>query len=117
MKRGQRVRPRLGQSLSQCLMGLMLFAGGVPSRAAVALQATPTESSTAASCEVVPRSTTEILAFAEAQSGETASIQALPIGDPADPATTAAITVVLREMAACLISGDMLRFYALHSDA
>ena len=35
---------------------------------------------------------------------------------PADPATTAAITAVLDEMAACLTAGDMLRFYALHSD-
>ena len=37
-------------------------------------------------------------------------------GDAADPATTAAITAMLQEMAACLTAGDMLRFYALHSD-
>jgi hypothetical protein len=41
---------------------------------------------------------------------------AVPTGDPADPATTAGITAVLGEMAACLTAGDMLRFYALHSD-
>jgi hypothetical protein len=110
------VRPRLSQSLRQCLMGLMLFAGGETSRVAVALQVTPTASSTAMTCDVVPRSTTEILALAEARSSVTASIQAIPIGDPADAQTTAMITAVLRQMAACLSTGDMLRFYALHSD-
>ena len=41
---------------------------------------------------------------------------AVPTRDPADPATTAGITAVLGEMAACLTAGDMLRFCALHSD-
>jgi hypothetical protein len=41
---------------------------------------------------------------------------ALPKGDAADAETTAAITAVLQEMAACLTAGDMPRFYALHSD-
>jgi len=84
--------------------------------AAVALQASPTPSPTADSCHVTPRSTAEILALAEADANETEAITALPPGEPADPATTAAITGVLREMAACLTAGDMLRFYALHSD-
>jgi hypothetical protein len=43
-------------------------------------------------------------------------VRELPVGDPADPATTAAVTAVLQEMGACLTAGDMLRFYALHSD-
>jgi hypothetical protein len=97
-------------------MGFMLFACGESSRVAVALRATPTASSTAMTCDVVPRSTAEILMLAEAKSSETVSIQALPTGDLADPATTAAITAVIQQMGACLAAGDMLRFYALHSD-
>jgi hypothetical protein len=85
-------------------------------RAASALQATPTAAPTAVSCDVTPRSSAEILTLAGTGSSETDQILELPAGDNADPATTAAITAVLREMAACLTSGDMLRFYALHSD-
>jgi hypothetical protein len=85
-------------------------------RAASALQATPTTSPTAVTCDVTPRSTAEILTLAGSDSIETDPILELPVGDDADPATTAAVTAVLREMAACLTSGDMLRFYALHSD-
>jgi len=86
------------------------------SQAAAALQATPTAFPTAATCQITPRSTAEILTLAEASSSERDPISSLPIGEPTDPATTAAITAVLREMAACLTAGDMLRFYALHSD-
>src|SRR5215218_3541146 len=86
------------------------------SQAAAALQATPTASPTAATCQITPRSTAEILTLAEASSSERDPISSLPIGERADPATTAAISAVLREMATCLTAGDMLRFYALHSD-
>jgi hypothetical protein len=79
-------------------------------------QSTPVASPTTTTCDVAPRSTEEILTLARADSIETEPLPALPSGDPADPATTAAITAVLREMAACLTAGDMLRFYALHSD-
>jgi hypothetical protein len=98
------------------LIGLVLLAcGGMPQNA-MAIQATPAPTSTAMTCDVAPRSTAEVLSLAEADSSETASTLALPTGDPADPATTAAITAVIQEMAACLTAGDMLRFYALHSD-
>ena len=97
-------------------IGLLLLAyAGMP-RAASALQATPTASAAAVTCGVAPRSTAEILALSETNASETEPILELPAGDDADPATTAAITSVLREMAACLSAGDMLRFYALHSD-
>src|SRR5215212_2530439 len=82
----------------------------------MAMQATPTTSPAATECDVAPRSTAEVMRLAETDSRETDSTRALPNGEPADPATTAAITEVLREMAACLTAGDMLRFYALHSD-
>jgi len=94
---------------------VLLVSGGVP-QAASALQATPEASRTAVTCRVTPRSPAEILALAGADSSETEPTEELPAGYDADPATTAAITAVLREMAACLTTGDMLRFYALHSD-
>jgi hypothetical protein len=105
-----------GFGLLPRLIGHMLIASGTMPQAAVALQATPTASMTSTTCAVAPRSTAEILALAETTSAERASVSTLPTGDPADPATTMAITAVLQEMAACLSAGDMLRFYALHSD-
>jgi hypothetical protein len=83
---------------------------------AAALQSTPAASPTTATCDVAPRSTAEILTLAWADSSETEPILALPSGDPADSGTAAAITAALGEMAACLTAGDMLRFYALHSE-
>ncbi len=99
------------------LIAFLLLACGGTRQAASALPATPTASPTTVTCHVTPRSTAEILTLAESTPGLPASRITLPTGDPADPATAAAITAVLREMAACLTSGDMLRFYALHSDA
>jgi hypothetical protein len=93
----------------------LLVCIGMP-RAAATLQATPIASPAAVTCDVTPRSTAEILTLAGTVSSETEPTRTLPTGDPADPATTAAVTAVLREMAACLTSGDMLRFYAPHSD-
>ena len=83
---------------------------------AAAIQSTPAASLTTATCDVAPRSTAEILTLAGADSSETEPIPELPTGDPADPGMTAAIRAALGEMAACLTAGDMLRFYALHSD-
>jgi len=98
-----------------CLSGLLLLTcSGMPR--AAARQSTPAASPTTATCDVAPRSTAEILTLTGADSSETEPIPALPSGDPADSGTTAAITAALGEMAACLTAGDMLRFYALHSD-
>jgi hypothetical protein len=106
---------RAGYGRVLCLSGLLLLACiGVPR--AAALQSTPVASPTTATCNVAPRSTAEILTLAGADPSETVPIPALPSGDPADPGTTVAITAALGEMAACLTAGDMLRFYALHSD-
>jgi hypothetical protein len=93
----------------------LLVCGGMP-RAASALQATPTASPTAVTCHVAPRSTAEILALTGTNTSETEPTTQLPAGDEADAETTEAISAMLREMAACLSSGDMLRFYVLHSD-
>ena len=106
---------RAGSALFPGLIGLVLLScGGMP-QAAAALQATPTAFPTT-TCNATPRSTAEVLTLAGTNSGEKEPILTLPAGGPADPATTAAITAVLHEMAACLTAGDMLRFYALHSD-
>jgi hypothetical protein len=96
------------------LVGLLLLAShGLP-RVVNARQATP--ASLPARCNVAPRSAEEVLELAEPTPGEGSRILPLPSGKPSDPATTSAITAVLAEMGACLTAGDMLRFYALHSD-
>ncbi len=93
----------------------LLVCGAMP-RVASALQATPAASTTAVTCDATPRATAEVLTLAQTDSSEIGLIRELPGGNDADPATTAAITAVIEEMAACLTAGDMLRFYALHSD-
>jgi hypothetical protein len=65
---------------------------------------------------VLPRPIEELLNLTEPIPGADTEIGALPEGNPADPATTAAIAATLEEMAACLTAGQMLHFYALHSD-
>ena len=112
-----RRRPlRADRVLFLCLIGLLLLASCWMPQTTNARQATPTASPTAITCDVAPRSVTEILSLAEPTPGEARPSLPLPTGDPADPATTAAIAAVLREMGACLTAGEMLRFYALHSD-
>jgi hypothetical protein len=105
-----------GYRLLPCLVGLLLLACGGMRQAAAALHVTPTPSPTTVTCHVAPRSTAEILTLAGTNTSGTEPTPVLPAGDNTDPATAAAITAVLREMAACLTDGDMLRFYALHSD-
>jgi hypothetical protein len=105
-----------GYRLLPCLVGLLLLACGGMRQAAAALHVTPTPSPTTVTCHVAPRSTAEILTLAGTNTSGTKPTPVLPAGDNTDPATAAAITAVLREMAACLTDGDMLRFYALHSD-
>ncbi len=81
-----------------------------------ARQATPATRSESATCEVSPRAIGEILNLTEVTPTERLAIGPLPEGEPADSATTTAIAATLEEMAACLTAGQMLRFYALHSD-
>jgi hypothetical protein len=107
---------RSGHSLYRWVIGLALLTCGRMPQTTTAIEATPTAPVSSTKCDVAPRSTSEILTLADAGSSKTASTLALPTGDPADPATTATITAVIQEMAACLTAGDMLRFYALHSD-
>ena len=106
---------RAGFGIFACFIGLTLVASLGPLRAS-AHQASPTATHDVAACDVAPRTTAEILMVVETASNATTSIAVLPTGDPADAETTATITAVLRQMAACLSTGDMLRFYALHSD-
>jgi hypothetical protein len=69
-----------------------------------------------ATCDVAPRVIEDILNLTAVTPDEVLEIGPLPEGEPADPASTAAIAATLEEMAACLTAGQMLRFYALHSD-
>ena len=97
-------------------IGIVLLACGEPGQIASARQATPPASPSAITCDVAPRSVTEIMTLVEPMQGVDFPALPLPAGDPADPDTTAAIAAVLGEMGACLTGGEMLRFYALHSD-
>lgn len=97
------------------IWGVFLVSGG-PLQPIDARQATPTARSEPATCEVAPREIEEILNLTVVAPTERLAIGPLPEGEPADPATTTAITATLEEMAACLTAGQMLRFYALHSD-
>lgn len=89
-----------------CVTGAMLFR-------ADAWQATPEAPVT---CAVAPRSFEEVAELAEQAPEEAPAIGPLPEGEPVDAETAEAIAATLQEMAACLTAGQMLRFYALHSD-
>ena len=70
-------------------------------------------------CDVTPRSVADILTLLERRpkDGEPAlTLRPVPQGTPADVATTAAVTAVVRHLEACINTGDQLRVYALFSD-
>jgi len=109
------LRPASGVTLL-ILLGFMLLAQGAIPQISRARQATPAATPVAESCDAAPRAIGEILRLTEPTPGEGLPVLPLPAGEPADPDTTAAIAAVLEEMGACLTAGEMLRFYALHSD-
>jgi len=68
--------------------------------------------------EIVPRSLDEIVAFA-AQATPIATVAtavAVPIGEPADEATVAAIAATVRVELACVHAGDFLRNASFYTD-
>ena len=94
-----------------------------------AQEASPVASPAAAvACDVEPRSADELLAFWYADDGTqrgsatpmaddgTEGSIIIPIGEPADEATAAAVTLVLQQVFACFDAGDALRAYALFTD-
>ena len=99
-----------------CLFALQFSTFSLGSRTASASQAIPSATPTASTCDVAPRSLSEILVLTQQAPREARPVCTMPIGEPADPATTEAITAVLQQMGACLTGGEMLRFYALHTD-
>jgi hypothetical protein len=77
---------------------------------------------TAAECTVAPRSADDLRAlFREVAAtpvpGDLAPTpEAMPMGTPADEATTRAVNGAWREIVACLSAGDQTRLFALYSD-
>ena len=83
-----------------------------------------------AECQVAPRSAAALLALwyapaaGTAAAGATAAPEAaaitgavsVPVGPPADEATTEAVTATARELFACFAAGDTVRAYALFTD-
>ena len=73
-----------------------------------------------AECRVEPRTADEMLALVAlatptvADSSTTTVV--VPIGAPADAATSQAVIDVVRESVACLSAGDVPRFFALFTD-
>ena len=75
--------------------------------------------SDAVTCDIAPRSVADILTLLERRPnvGEPVlTLSPVPQGKPADVATTAAVTSVVRQLEACINTGDQLRVYALFSD-
>lgn len=69
---------------------------------------------------MTPRHAADILALLDAQSASEETVlevQPVILGKPADADTSNAITALVRELEACINSGDHLRLYALFSDA
>lgn len=95
------------------LSGCLGLAAGSGSGAG---QATPGVETALETCAVSPRSFEEVAELAEQAPEEEPAIGPLPEGKPIDAETAEAIAATLEEMAACLTAGQMLRFYALHSD-
>lgn len=84
-----------------------------------ARQATPAATPTGGQCDVAPLSPAALIAQLETAPSFAGTLQTprrVPPGTPADAATTAAITSVVRQLEACINSGDQLRVYALFSD-
>ena len=83
---------------------------------AAAWQSSPTAETAPITCAVPPRSFEDVAGLAKSAPESEPTIGSLPESEAADPETIAAIAATLEEMAACLTAGQMLRFYALHSD-
>ncbi len=98
------------------LPAITLITSAGSAQTTIARQDSSPAPSTTVTCNVAPRSLSEILTLAESAPEDETPVLPLPTGDRADPVTTAAVETVLGEMGACLTSGEMLRFYALHSD-
>ncbi|MBA3451362.1 MAG: hypothetical protein H0T18_09140 [Chloroflexia bacterium] len=99
------------------LIGITLAVSVAFPASASARQSIAAASPTAMTCDVAPRSLSEIMTLADSAPDDAAPVLPLPAGVRAGAETTAAIETVLAEMGACLTAGEMLRFYALHSDA
>ena len=112
------------------LLGIVAMGGLTP---ATAQEATPL-AGTGVACDVEPRSADELLAlwYGDADTSDatpvsggegrteaepsTAAEVTIPLGEPADAETVAAVTQTIDLVFACFASGDVLRAYALFTD-
>lgn len=72
-----------------------------------------------AACQVAPRDVAELQAWVAtpaAAAPAAAGTPALPVGEPADAATVAAITATAEELYACYNANAFLQVYALYTD-
>lgn len=100
------------------LLGLVFVALHGVRHIAIARQTTPAATPGAQTCDVAPRPVAEMVALLgpPPDNEQVREPTPLPLGTPADAATTEAITAVVRELEACFNMGDLLRVYALFSD-
>ena len=80
------------------IWGALLASAG-PLQPIGASQATPAARPESATCDVIPRAIEDILNLTAVTPDEVLEIGPLPEGEPADPASTAAIAATLEEMA------------------
>lgn len=80
--------------------------------------AAPSTAEAPISCDVAPRSVADIVALLSepTSDGSPQLSEPLHFGSSPDAVTAEAITDVVRQLEACLNSGDQLRLYALYSD-
>ena len=102
-------------------MGFALAGAGGMSQDAGARQVTPFATPSAATCDIAPRPAAEIIPLLQPPPGEGTPwpgrmVLPLPVGQPADAATTAEVAAVLRELEACVNAGDVRRRNAFFSD-
>jgi hypothetical protein len=114
--RGRTLALAMGASVMIALIG-GLEGGSGSARSVSAQLSTPAASGDTVACTIAPRGVEGLLASPAPEPGPMGMRQSLPEGRPVDAATAEAITQTVRQLEACVNSGDFLRFLALFTDA
>jgi hypothetical protein len=123
----QQTSPRRSQSILLVALVAGLFAGSLGSVTPVAAQATPEATPQGAErrlCRIEPAAAERFLAALDAAAPPPATpgplerftLETLPEGEPADPATVESVTVSVETALECRNLGDFARVYALFTD-